>query len=291
MVESRNIITIFFGQFESQYVGSPFMVGGNQIYSAIIREKGIQYAKELTKVSHGVFHELPDYRSTNWKGWYVRDRINLNNKSIVTYDDFMELRNYNTPFIKEVKTKKEKENYNWLADYNRLLLKHRFQISNGKNGETIDAFLPNKLSFFVIGKDDVNLDYISLGAKRNLGFGSLKITDTYTFDINDLDFLNLSDDHKIIDTAKNGIYGIYNHAKYGYGEFKIEKWVNKNKHLIRFITPLCMDSTIEGSTTYDKLPSFIKSDNYRKTREFMWRKGKPETLYCIADGSVCLYDN
>jgi hypothetical protein len=287
MVEPGNLITIFFGKFESPYVGSPFLISGNQIYSAIIQEKGLDKTKDIEKVSHGIFHSIPPelidyhgkitYNKQDWMGWHVADKINLNEKSIKSYNQFFALRSYQTPFIKDSAS----------ADYDRLMRYHRLVI---KSGEIIDAFHADRLSFFVVGGRELELDELRLGAKRNAGFGIFRITNRYSFGLDSLDFSEFGDDLKLIGTAKSGITGILNHAKYGYGEFKLEKWRSKG-WLVRLTTPLCLESTIKGSRRYTSPPSFMKSEGYRKHTEFMWRKGRIERLYCVSDGSVFLYEN
>lgn len=288
MVESRTIISLFFGKFDSPYIGSPFMISGNQIYSAIIRENGMEAIKNATKISHGVFHNIPanhiDYRGKatynrkDWRGWPVGEKINMDERTINTYDDFFKLRSYQTPFIK---------NTDAHSDMSRLLRSHRFIL---KNGDKIDSFHADRLSFFVISGARVEISELHLGAKRNMGFGSLTITNSYSFDIDSLDFSVFGDNQKLIDTAKSGITGILNHKKYGYGEFKAERW-KEDKWLIKLSTPLCLRSTIEGARNYDILPPFMVNDTFRRHRENIWRKGKIETLYCVSDGSVFLYAN
>ncbi len=285
MVESENLITIYFGKFNSEYVGSPFMIGGNQIYSAIIKENGLDIIKSATKISHGIFHTIPKY-SSDWKGWHVNEKINLNEKTIKTYNDFFQLRNYHTPFIQDTMGKDKGINKGEYSDFNRILRKQEVII---KSGEKINIFTPDRLSFFIISDNPPELDELSLGAKRNLGFGRLKITNKYTFNINNLDYSKIGENKNIIETAKNGIRGILNHNKYGYGEFQLEDW--KETFLIRLMTPLCLSSSIKESRIYETVPPFMKGDVYRRHQEVIWRKGQTENLFCISDGSVFTYGN
>jgi len=289
MVESRNIITIFFGRFDSPYVGSPFLVSGNQIYSAIIREKGLKVAKGLRKISHGVFHNiLPEYISNlgkvsynkkDWKGYPVGDKINLSEKTIEKYNDFFQLRNYHTPFLKD--------NMNGILERDRIMNHHQIVINSG---EKMDLFHADRLSFFTVGNEALEIEQFQLGAKRNLGFGLFTVSNKYSFDLDSLDYSIFGDNKVLIDTAKNGITGVLNHAKYGYGEFKMESWGDKG-WLIRLTSPLCLESTIKDSRNYPLPPPFMKSEGYRKHTESLWVKGKVEQLYCISDGMVFLYDN
>lgn len=283
MVESKDLITIYFGKFETQYIGSPFMIGGNQIYSAIIRENGLDSIKSASKISHGIFHTIPKGAS-DWMGWKVDDKINLNEKTIKSYKDFLQLRSYHTPFIKDIPGKQKGINQGEYSDFNRIMRKQDVII---KSGEKIDIFAPDRLSFFIISNNSIDLNELSIGAKRNLGFGRFKITNEYSFNIDNLDYSKLSDDKKVIETAKNGIKGILNHQKYGYGEFSVENW--SDRFLIRLMTPLCLSSSIEGSRNYDTVPDFMKGDVYRRHQETIWRKGHTEKLYCISDGSVFTY--
>lgn len=288
MVEQRNLITLYFGKFESPYIGSPFLISGNQIYSAIIREKGMNETEGLKKISHGVFHTiLPEsinhrgkvtYNKKDWKGFPVGDKINISNTTMKTYDDFFQLRNYNTPFAKDT---------NGNYEYDRIMRHHRLSICSG---DKIDLFHADRLSFFTVGNHGVDIENLQLGAKRNLGFGMFSITNKYSFDLESLDFSIFNGNENLINTAKNGICGILNHAKYGYGEFRLDGWVD-DKWLIKLTSPLCLESTIEGSRCYNNPPPFMKNEGYRKHIESIWRKGKPEKLYCVSDGNVFLYEN
>ncbi|MFA4870921.1 MAG: hypothetical protein WC623_22170 [Pedobacter sp.] len=288
MVEQGSIITVYFGQFDSPYVGSPFLVGGNQIYSSIIREKGLSEAKSLQKVSHGVFHSiLPEsinslgkmsYNKKDWKGWPVGTHITLSDKTMSKYEDFFQLRNYSTPFLKENNGNHETE---------RIMRHHNIAIQSGEN---FDLFHADRLSFFTVGDHEIDLKQMQFGAKRNMGFGLFTITNSYSFNLNDLDYSVFGDDTKLIDTAKNGITGVLNHAKYGYGEFKLDSWGQKG-WLVRLTSPLCLDSTVQGARHYSIPPSFMRSEGYRKHSESLWIKGKVEKLYCVSDGNVFLYAN
>ena len=289
MVESRNIITIFFGKFDSPYVGSPFLVSGNQIYSAIIREKGLKIAKGLKKISHGVFHNISpentsnlgktSYNKKDWKGYPVGDKINLSEKTIEKYTDFFQLRNYHTPFLKD--------NMKGILERDRIMKHHQIII---QDGEKMDLFHADRLSFFTVGNEELQIEQFQLGAKRNAGFGLFTISNKYSFNLDSLDYSIFENNKALINTAKNGIMGVLNHAKYGYGEFKLESWGDKG-WLIRLTSPLCIDSTVNGATDYSIPPAFMKSEGYRKHVEALWIKGKVEQLYCISDGNVFLYDN
>jgi hypothetical protein len=280
MVDAKPVITVYFAQFDTPYIGSPTMINGNQIYSAIIREKGLAAIQNSIKVSHGIFHTIVK-GSKDWKGWPVRNKANINEKTIKSYGDFFQLRNYNTPFIKDM---------DQLSDYNRLIDKHRAII---KNGDKIDMFFTDKLSFFIVSDRNniVDLDSFSLGAKRNLGFGHVTVVnEPYSFELDSLDFSELGTDMDRINTAKNGIVGVLNHSKYGYGEYRIESSASiKDKYWVRLTTPLCLSSTVDGSREYQLPPPFMKGLVYRKHKEEIWRKGKPEKLYCISDGTVFMY--
>lgn len=289
------LTTIYFGRFTSGYIGSPFLVGGNQIYSAIIREFGLDAISSAVKVSHGVFHSItPEsidrfnkctYNKKDWMGYPVGDKINLSNKTIKTYNNFFQLRNYHTPFIKDsIGSSAVGINQGEYSDFNRIMRNHRSII---KNGDKINIFSPDRISFFIVSDNPPDIEEISLGAKRNLGFGRVIITNKYSFNIDDLDYSELGNDKKLIETAKSGISGILNHSKYGYGEFQIENW--KGQFLIRLMTPLCLSSSMDDTTVFEKQPDFMSGDIYRRHQEVIWRKGHPETLFCISDGSVFTY--
>jgi len=297
MVESNDLVTIYFGTFDSIYSGSPIMIGGNQIYSAIIKSYGINAISDISKVSHGIYHFIPienidyygkvTYDKSDWKGWHVGNHINLDGKSVSTYSDFMSLRQYQTPFIKDIQNKKTNV---VCSEPTRILKKHTFSINDGNK---IKTYVPDRISFFIISKNDPCIevgDNIQLGAHRNLGFGNVNITNKYTFCIDDLDYSCFGTDNILIATAKEGIRGILNHQKYGYGEFMIEKQKkNDNVWFIKLITPLCLSSTIENTRRYDTPPRFMYSYSYRQRMNYIWRKGKEEELQCISDGNVFVY--
>jgi hypothetical protein len=116
------------------------------------------------------------------------------------------------------------------------------------------------------------------------------VNEPHSFNIDSLDFSEFGNDAKLIETAKNGMTGILNHKKYGYGEYQIKKSEkSKGKYWIQLTTPLCLSSTIEGSRNYIVPPPFMIGDVYRKHKESIWRKGKVENLYCISDGAVFVY--
>lgn len=303
MVDNK-LVTIYFGRFGSEYVGSPFIVSGNQIYSAIIHEYGMDVIANATKISAGVFHTITaesigaypnkqsqdfskiTYNKKDWKGYPVGDTINLNNKTVGTYEDFFQLRSYHTPFIKDtIGSSAVGVNQGEFSDFNRIMRNHRTVI---KSGDKINIFSPDRLSFYIISDKPLDIQELSVGAKRNLGFGRVVITNQYTFNLDDLDYSKLGDDEKVIKTAKSGIFGVLNHKKYGYGEFQIENWKDK-LFLIRLMTPLCLSSSMDDTKAFERQPDFMVGDVYRRHQEVIWRKGHPETLFCISDGSVFTY--
>lgn len=291
-------VTIYFGRFGSEYIGSPFMIGGNQIYSAIIREYGLDAISKADKISSGIFHTITaesvdiynkfSYNKKDWKGYPVGNNINLSEKTIRTYEDFFQLRSYHTPFIKDaIGSGRVGVNQGEFSDFNRIMKKHRTVI---KSGDKINIFSPDRLSFFIVSDTPPKIQELYVGAKRNLGFGQVVITNQYTFSLDDLDYSKLGDDTNVINTAKSGILGVLNHKKYGYGEFQIENW-KENLFLIRLMTPLCLSSSMDDTSTFEHQPNYMKGDVYRRHQEVIWRKGHPETLFCISDGSVFTYGN
>lgn len=303
------IISLFFCRFESPYIGSPYMIGGNQIYSAIMKEHGKNFISSVDKVSHGIFHSIPP-GSTRWKGGnlFVSENTAVSGKGLIeSYEDFMKLREYNTPFIKDT---------DYGSDYNRRIIRHQLKLCNG---EKKDSFAIQNLSFFIISDKSIEInkeELLCLGSKRNLGFGRLRITDSKIFEIDSLDYSIFKENQKLVETSKTGIIGVRNHKKYGFGEFSIEPWIKENnknpknnrnkeenkqtekeikcqenkkdKWIIRLTTPMCLSSTLEGAEPHDSQPSFMVGEIYRKHREFIW-KNKLETLYCASDGCVFFY--
>jgi hypothetical protein len=276
-------ISLFVGKFESPYSGNIDTVSGYAIHRALLSNNIIKHDdKSIEKVSHGIFHHYAEnIRQSYWESYdgklfdisyiyenkiKVSDDLRINDKS-KTYKGFMESRNYYIPFGEGCKPK------------DHPYINPNFSIIRGvlnkKRDYNINFYQPTYLSFFIISDNDICIDEIRLGHKRNDGYGKLKIMDKVHFDISDM---NIPFDGRIKETALNGIKGIGTNQKYGFGEFKIDVNKRTGKYYIEFLTPFCLNNS--------NLPSFIKEDCFRSIDCIITHNGKPETLRCIDRGQI-----
>lgn len=324
MVEYEDLnITSVFGEFNSPYClsnnGNADMVSGNAIYSALIASGYInkQIKKDVVKVSHGIFHNIP-YITNNTGDTFViktSDEFGYSMKpsSIVKhmgiYKYFIMPRLYDMSLC--FRTKKEggcaANNMTINSGYGkkkidvtselgkldnfRILHPQTIITSDRKN---ITVIQPQYIHFYIITKNKINIDLnsgdeIRVGSHRNHGFGIINIVDVGHIKLGEIDYSIFNGDEKLIELAKRGICGIYNHRKYGYGEFRIEKW-GEDKWLVKTNTPLCLRSTMENSNIFSTLPTFVVPDDYRSRVDNLYIKGNICQLYCVDRGQVFIYE-
>ena len=286
------MITSVLAEFTSAYApGRTFdMVAGNAIYSALIAEKLIS-SYDGRKISHGIFHEIPyvvkegGKKKTTARDHHGHPVSTAEGKSqvskIETYRDFFLTRQYITPH-KSI-----------AGEYDDLRVVHSQKVRLN-DSTVVDVLHPHYLTFFVITKDGSGIDLhrdneFRIGGRRNLGFGNVRVLDVGQIGLDELDYSVFGDDSKLIKDAKNGICGICNHKKYGYGEFEIVAW--RDNHLVKLISPMCLRSTLPGSNIFGRIPTLLEEDDYRERIDRLWIKGRIHELSCIDRGQVFGYAN
>ena len=287
------MITSVVAEFVSAYApGRNFdMVAGNAIYSALLATRHVDTGnKNLLKVSHGIFQEIPYVIKSGGKvKTMARDHrghpvSTAEGKSqvskIKTYRDFFLTRQYITP-------------YRSLAgEYDDLRIIHSQDVRLN-NSVVVNILHPHYLLFFVVTKDGSEIDLhrddeLRIGGHRNLGFGCVRVLDVGHIKLNEIDYSVFDDNEKLISDAMNGISGIYNHKKYGYGEYQIDKW--RDGWIVKLTTPMCMRSTIRGANIWGRIPSFLREDDYRERIDRIWIKRRIHELACIDRGQVFGYE-
>ena len=270
-------ITFFLALMHSPLIGNKNIINGHAIYNALLRTGKFKPA-DLEKVSFGIAQNEP----VTYEGF---------NKYITNVEEEAKIKTDAQKKKKESRTILDnlKKGYDGVivlrSTQNILtnpLIDHSpipFDIIKAKHG----ACYAHKITYFVfyvIWKNGVpEIEFkdmeIAMGAARNSGFGFTRIERAYNTTMEDI-VAGAFDEF----TARNGISGIYNHSKYGFGEFMITKKANGDQ-IIKLITPLCMKSSFPKSTIYRSLPTFIKPMTYDKVKYYIWDKGQEHVLDCI----------
>lgn len=275
MVGASNLnnyhITFFLCVMQSPYIGRRTVINGHSLYNALLREKKIN-PKNVVKVSFGISQNLP----LSLKGkndFYINIEEPEKKKTLIRniekgYDGFVALRwmqnNLSNPLI----------------DNSPI----PFEIIKPKHCDQEIVHQIQYFNFYIVWKNEVKDDFkdfeFGLGKARNNGFGFCRVHDYISTTL-----------ERVVEgsidkyTACHGISGIYNHARYGFGEFILQK-TSQNIPLIKLVTPLCLSSTIPDSTKYGALPSFIKETNYTKDKYYLWHKNSEHELEVINSGKV-----
>jgi len=282
-------ISFFLAMMHSPYLGNTNIINGHAIYNALLCWTDI-VQEQINKVSFGIPQNapIPLKGSHNYylnvsespkikrpkkikelKDEKVKESILDNLKK--GYDAFKILRNTENTLT------------NPLIDDSPI----SFEILKPKHSIVI-AHKINYFIFYVMWNGEIpSVNYVNteftLGAGRNNGFGFTRIERVVNTTMDEL-ILGVPDVDKF--TAINGIKGIYNHAKYGFGEYIVDSSKTTGKRLIKFTTPLCMRSTYPKTTQYGTLPSFIIPVRYEKRNYYLWDKGTEHMLECIPDGKA-----
>ncbi len=285
MVENRlnPNISFFLTLMHSPIIGDRNIISGHAIYNALLRWTNIS-PKDIEKVSFGI----PQNNTISLKG-SAKYLINVSEepktdiskrksspKTILDnldkgYDGFKVIRNTENVLS------------NPLYDFSPI----PFEVIKNKRGQSMIVHKIDYFVFFIIWKnikpeiDFTNVEF-TLGYGRNNGFGFSRIERVYDTNMEKL-IIDIEDREKF--TAINGIRGIYNHAKYGFGEYILETTGSGIK-IINTITPLCMSSTFPNSTQYGTLPQFVKAIPYTKVNYSIWDKGTEHNLKVIRSGKV-----
>lgn len=286
MVENRlnSNISFFLTLMHSPYIGERNIINGHAIYNALLRWTDIK-PNEIEKVSFGISQNDPI--SLKGSNKYL---INVNEEPKI---DISKRKNSPKTILDNLdkgyegfKILRSTENIlsNPLYDFSPI----PFEIIKTKRGQTLIVHKIDYFVFFIVWKDKKpEIDFIntefSLGFGRNNGFGFSRIEHVYDTSIEKLT-AGFTNEHDKF-TAINGIKGIYNHTKYGFGEYILETTNNGTK-IIKTITSLCMNSTFPNSFQYGTLPSFIKPILYNKTNYALWDKGVEHNLQVIRSGKA-----
>ncbi len=270
MVESRNI-TFFMVVMTSPYIGKRTVINGHAIYNALLHTNKFN-PKDIKKVSFGISQNFPiSYKGKN--DFYINIEEPEKKKTLIKniekgYDGFIALRTLQNNLT------------NPLIDYSPI----PFTIISPKHNKEITHQI-QVFNFFIIWNNNIpEIEFMGLefglGKARNNGFGFVKIHDYVHTETSKI--VNVSVDEPM---AFTGIDGIYNHTKYGFGEYIITETNNKIP-IIKLTTPLCLSSTIPKSTQYGSLPTFVKDTEYTKIPYYLWYKNQEHKLDCINSGKV-----
>lgn len=274
-------ISFFLALMHSPYLGNTNIVNGHAIYNALLCWENIN-PKQIEKVSFGIPQNVPiALKGSNKYLLNVREepktekpkgkapqRTVLDNLT-KGYEAFKVLR----------------ATENSLTNPNLDNSPIPFEILKPKHGAVI-AHKIDYFVFYIIWRDAVpDNDYtnteFTLGAGRNNGFGFTRIEKVFHTSMEDL---IAGAPNKF--TATNGVKGIYNHARYGFGEYILDSSMTTGAKLVKLTTPLCMKSTYPKTTQYGTLPTFIKPVPYEKRNYYLWDKGFEHTLECIQSGKA-----
>lgn len=259
-------ITFFLVEMDSPLVSLRSTINGHAIYNALLNSKKFA-PKELEKVSFGISQPSPlSYKGRNFP---ISNIDPKEGKTIIHniekgYEGFKILR------------RMQNEITNPLYGYYPI----PFKMIRPKHTERVLAHQIDLFTFFIVWESDIpSLDFnrldFSVGKARNSGFGFARVIDCLHINM-----------EKIVEgswdkfTAAQGVSGIYNHKKYGFGEFYIDATSNGVKG-IKLTTPLCLNSTMDRSTYYGALPSFLKPTEFTKKPYHLWHKGQEHVLDCL----------
>ena len=192
---------MFVLRFESPYVGNPYYITGNGIYHAVA-SRLTDAQRASISVSHGVFFnvasvEVGGKRRTarDSEGHLISTQAGASPISkIWTYEDFFLLRTQRL------------ETLNLHGPWGEMFYEEslpvrplRFDNSDQhrlrrpeEGGD--EAIVWEYLNFYTHGCDDLDpnlFDGISLGGKRNKGFGATSLADSAEVRVDELDFLSL----------------------------------------------------------------------------------------------------
>jgi hypothetical protein len=137
--------------------------------------------------------------------------------------------------------------------------KQAIQVSDGKPRKSqwyLHAYLCQSEGSDVLPLSDSDLDAISVGGKRNYGFGSLSVKDTMMTDVSELDY-------SAIESADN--------------------------HVLELVTPYVLDSEYPKATNRDIPNWWDKSLRYRKRTDKIVEQREIYDLGVVDHGQVTKY--
>lgn len=262
-------ISYFLVLMHSPLISKRNIINGHAIYNALLRSGKIN-PDEILKISFGISQNIPI--SLKGSNKYLinveeEDKIPIRKEKKIKikptiidnltekgYDGFVALRKTENNFT------------NPLYDFSPI----PFKVIKSKHTELHDDLISHCISYFtfyIIWKNEVpSIDFknmeFGLGKARNNGFGFSRIEKVVNITT---DQLLSKVDGDLFDTTLKGILGIYNHKKYGFGEYIIE-----NNKWFKLTTPLCMESSLKDTGKYTFTPSCTEIDNYIISPYYLW---------------------
>lgn len=278
-------ISFFLALMHSPYLGNTNIINGHAIYNALLCWEDIK-PSQIEKVSFGIPQNAPI-------------ALRGSNKYITDLEE--------EPKIEKQKPGKEKKKLSASILDNLTKGYEAFKVLRGtentlSNPMIDDSPIPfdilrpkygtviaHKIEYFIfyvvwhgsIPENSYTNTEFTLGAGRNNGFGFTRIERTFNTTIKDL-IAGAPNEY----SAASGIKGIYNHDRYGFGEYIIDSSRATGRTLVKLTTPLCMKSTYPKATHYGTLPSFFVPVQYEKKNYYLWDKGTEHILECIPDGKA-----
>lgn len=277
-------ITFFLGMVHSPLVGERSIINGHSIYNALLRS-GKFNPKDIKKVSFGISRNIPiPIDNFNIKFIKIQEEPKiLKNKKQKNSDNILNniTKNGYSGFIDLRSNQHILTNY--LYDYSNI----QFDVIRPIYGRELIHYI-HHFVFYIIWENklpDIDFQWFefSLGKERNIGFGYTRIEKYLNINMEEI-LEDVPDKYK--STIRNGIEGIYNHKKYGFGEYIITETNNKVP-IIKLITPLCLKTSIPKCGVYGSLPSFIDKQSEYTTIDYpIWHKGEKHILECVDNGLV-----
>ena len=281
-------ISFFMGLMYSPLIGDKNVINGHALYNAMLRWSDIK-ADNINKISFGI----PQNDPVTFKGFnkYHQNTIEEPKNPIMRegkiikkaqpktvldninkgYEGFTVLRS-----IENILT-------NPLYDFSPI----PFEIIHTMRGQRMIAHKIDYFIFYIVWKgtkpdtDFTNTEF-SIGMGRNNGFGLTNIERVFNTNM-DAVTAGVPEHDKF--TAINGIMGIFNHTRYGFGEYVLDT-MNTGQSIMKLTTPLCLNSTYPNATQYGALPSHVKPVPYTKSPYILWDKGVEQTLQVIKPGKA-----
>lgn len=276
-------ISFFLVLMHSPLIGNKNIINGHALYNALLCWSDIK-PDDIERVSFGI----PQNDPVTFKGFnkYYQNTIEEPKITIPEkkYPPKTLLDNINKGYEGFVLLRST-ENLltNPLFDFSPI----PFEIISTMRGQKLIAHKIDYFVFYIIWKgnrpdiDFTNMEF-NIGMGRNNGFGLTKVERVLHTNMDALTE-GVSEQDKF--TAINGIKGIYNHTRYGFGEYILDT-MNTGQNIIKLTTPLCMNSTFPKTTQYGALPSHVKPVSYTKTPYIIWDKGAEHKLQVLGAGKA-----
>lgn len=276
-------VTFFLALMHSPLIGDKNVINGHALYNAMLRWSDIKPGS-IDKVSFGISQNDP----VTFKGYNLYNQNTLEEPKTAIpekkYPPKTVLENINKGYEGFTMLRSIQNTLtNPLYDFSPI----PFEVIRTMRGQKLIGHKIDYFIFYIIWKGarpdtDLTNTEFTLGMGRNNGFGFTNIERVYNTTLDSL-LVGVTELDKF--TAMNGIKGIYNHARYGFGEYVFDT-MNTGQRIIKLTTPLCMNSTFATATQYGALPSHIKTVPYTKTPYTMFDKGIKQNLQVITPGKA-----